>query len=170
MRILVKIGIAAMILTALFSTFPLQGTLHKWEMEQARKVDDAHVMVEQGVAIDRYFERRHMPLAGYGREMAQAARANNIDWRLLPAIAVRESSGGIESCGTNVFGWASCRLTFSSISEGIKTVARNLGGNATSTAAYYRGKTTHEILSAYNPPSIVPHYAEQVEAIMETIY
>ena len=48
-------------------------------------------------------------------------------------------------------------------------MARNLGGNNPKTAKHYADKTTDQILKAYNPPSIVPHYAEQVISIMNEI-
>lgn len=125
--------------------------------------------VNEAAAIDSFFAKRNMPLAGYGQEMVDAAQRNKIDWRLLPAISVRESSGGLQSCGANPFGWASCQSTFSTIDDAINTVARSLGGNATSTRSYYAGKTTAEILTAYNPPAIAPNYVSQVEAIMAQI-
>jgi hypothetical protein len=45
----------------------------------------------------------------------------------------------------------------------------NLGGNNPNTAKHYDEKTTKQILRAYNPPSIVPRYAEQVISIMNAI-
>ena len=142
------------------------------KIEPTASVNDEELQITASIhatLIDLYFASRGMPLAGYGKEMVEAAETNGIDWRLLPAIAVRESSGGLQACGANVFGWASCKRTFKTIEEGIQTVARHLGGNATSTATYYRGKITRQILEAYNPPSIVPDYARQVEAIMDAI-
>ncbi|MBM6707100.1 hypothetical protein H6A68_08660, partial [Bifidobacterium pullorum subsp. saeculare] len=44
-------------------------------------------------AIDVYFKARNMPLEGMGMKMVLEAEKNNIDWRLLPAIAIRESTG-----------------------------------------------------------------------------
>lgn len=119
--------------------------------------------------IDSYFSKKKMPLAGYGKEFVAEADRNGIDWRLLPAIAIRESSGGLHQCGHNPFGWASCKgITFGSIEEAINTVARHLGGNATSTRRYYSGDTRSK-LNAYNPPSIVAEYTPQVVAIMQAI-
>ena len=67
---------------------------------------------ERPARIDRYFAERKMPLAGYGAKFIEAADQCNMDWRLLPAIAVRESSGGKQACGNNPFGWGSCRTDF----------------------------------------------------------
>ena len=123
-------------------------------------------------AIDAYFANHDMPLEGTGLKMAKAADDNDIDWRLLPAIAVRESTGGKNDCKkaeNNPFGWGSCKISFDSIDDAIETVATNLGGNNPNTFKHYDNKTTKQILHAYNPPSIVPRYAEQVMAIMKDI-
>lgn len=123
-------------------------------------------------AIDSYFKEREMPLSGTGAKMIEEAIKNEIDWRLLPAIAVRESTGGKHECKrvpNNPFGWGSCKIGFKSYDEAIETVAKNLGGNNPNTAHHYDEKETIEILRAYNPPSVVPKYAEQVIAIMNAI-
>jgi len=123
-------------------------------------------------AIDSYFESRDMPLFGTGMKMVQEAEKNDLDWRLLPAITVRESTGGKFECikvSNNAFGWGSCKIGFKSNEEAIETVARNLGGNNPNTAKHYDEKTTDQILKAYNPPSIIPNYVKQVKAIMNAI-
>ncbi len=123
-------------------------------------------------AIDAYFREHDMPLEGTGKKMVEEAEKNGLDWRLLAAIAVRESTGGKHECKrvpNNAFGWGSCKISFDSNEEAIETVARNLGGNNPNTARYYENKDTKEILRAYNPPSIVPKYAEQVISIMDDI-
>lgn len=123
-------------------------------------------------AIDAYFAEHDMPLEGTGLKMVQEAETNDIDWRLLPAIAVRESTGGKFKCKkveNNPFGWGSCKIGFKSSDHAIEVVARNLGGNNPKTAKYYDDKSIKGILQAYNPPSIVPKYAEQVMNIMKNI-
>jgi hypothetical protein len=123
-------------------------------------------------AIDTYFKAHDMPLLGTGMKMVQEAEKNDLDWRLLPAVAVRESTGGKFDCQkveNNPFGWGSCKIGFDSLDKAIETVARNLGGNNPSTAKHYDDKTTKQILQAYNPPSVVPRYAEQVMSIMNAI-
>lgn len=123
-------------------------------------------------AIDAYFAEHDMPLEGTGMKMVLEAEKNDLDWRLLPAIAVRESTGGKFECKkvlNNAFGWGSCKIGFESNEKAIEVVAKNLGGNNPKTAKHYDDKTTKEILRAYNPPSIVPKYAEQVMSIMSHI-
>ena len=123
-------------------------------------------------SIDAYFKERRMPLTGMGTKMVEEAEINNLDWRLLPAIAVRESTGGKFDCKkveNNPFGWGSCKIGFDSNEHAIEIVAKNLGGNNPKTARHYNDKTTLQILRAYNPPSIVPRYADQVINIMNAI-
>ena len=123
-------------------------------------------------AIDYYFRVRSMPLYGTGMKMVVEAEKNELDWRLIPAIAIRESTGGKNECKrvkNNPFGWASCKIGFDSNDHAIEVIAHNLGGNNPNTAYHYDEKTTKEILHAYNPPSVVPRYAEQVMSIMNAI-
>ncbi len=130
------------------------------------------LLAQEAAAIDAYFKSKEMPLEGTGAKMALEADKNDLDWRLLPAISARESTGGKHDCirvTNNPFGWASCKVGFKTIGLAIETVARNLGGNNPKTAVHYDDKTTLQILHAYNPPSIVPKYAEQVIKIMNTI-
>jgi hypothetical protein len=132
----------------------------------------AEIMLARAGAIDAYFKAHGMPLAGLGKKMVQEAEKNDLDWRLLPAIAVRESTGGIHACkkaAHNFFGWGSCKISFESAEKAIEILAINLGGKNPKTEHHYSGKTTIEILRKYNPPSIVPKYAEQVISIMNTI-
>jgi len=133
---------------------------------------ETEILKAKAEAIDAYFRKRKMPLEGTGLKMVQEAEVNDIDWRLLPAIAVRESTGGKFACKkveNNPFGWGSCKFGFKSIDSAIEVVAKNLGGNNPKTAKYYKNKTTKQILHSYNPPSIVPKYTEQVISIMDTI-
>jgi len=123
-------------------------------------------------AVDAYFRDYAMPLAGTGWTMVSEAEKNSLDWRLLPAIAVRESTGGKNACKrvpNNPFGWGSCKIGFESNEHAIAILAKNLGGNNPNTDHHYAGKTTEEILKTYNPPSVVHNYAKQVMNIMKDI-
>lgn len=120
--------------------------------------------------IDAFFASHDAPLEGYGMKFVEEAEDNDLDWRLLPAIAMRESTGGKQACkkATNsVFGYGSCKLNFKSIDESIEIVARSLGGNNPNTAHHYDGKTTMQILRKYN--SVIPNYPKQVAKIMNMI-
>ncbi len=126
---------------------------------------------EHAKKIDAYFAHRNMPLEGFGMKMVIEADKNDIDWRLLPSIAVRESTGGIHACkrvAHNSFGWGGCTIGFASTNAAIETIAKNLGGNNPRTAKYYDGKTIRQILNTYNGLAVLA-YATQVKDIMDQI-
>lgn len=125
---------------------------------------------QRAEAINSFFKARSMPLSGTGMTFVLVAEKYGLDWRLLPAISIRESSGGKEACGYNAFGWGSCKLgyNFHSYEEAIESTGRNLGGANKSTARYYAGKTLEEKLYHYNG-SVEPPYIGEVIAIMGMI-
>ncbi len=127
---------------------------------------------EKAAKIDAYFASGDMPLAGYGMKMVLEAEKNDLDWRLIPAIAVRESTGGKYACKSvpySAFGWGSCKIGFKSYDHAIESLAEHLGGNNPRTARYYDNKSIEQILKTYNPPSVVPTYAKEVIAVMDKI-
>ena len=136
--------------------------------EDGGKGDYVALTKEHAEKIDAYFKKRNMPLSGYGAKMVAEAEGNNLDWRLLPAIAVKESTGGRFACGHNPFGWGSCKIKFKVWNEAIETVAKNLGGNNPITEEYYKGKTTRQKLHNYNG-SVVPTYTSEILEFMELI-
>lgn len=138
------------------------------------KEEEVKIKIQEAKAnaVDLYFKERNMPLLGYGKKMIEEAEKNNIDWRLLPAISVIESTGGKNKCKkvkNNPFGWGSCKIGFDSMEEAIEIVSKNLGGNNPNTKHYYANKNTEEILKAYNPPSVVPNYSNKVFKVMNII-
>lgn len=133
---------------------------------------DALILEAQAKAIDAYYAKYNMPLVGSGMKMAIEAKKNNLDWRLLPAISVIESTGGKHACKkvpNSFFGWGSCKIPFKSKESAIEIVAWNLGGNNPNTDHHYEGKSTGEIIDTYNPPSIVPNYKAKVFKVMNAI-
>jgi hypothetical protein len=141
------------------------------EADEALRNQNA-LLDAQGAKIDAYFKSHGAPLEGYGRKMAEVALENGIDYRLLPAIAMRESTGGIHACkkvANSPFGWGSCKISFKTMDESIETVGRNLGGNNPNTDHHYADKTVKQILQKYNPPSVVANYAYEVMDIMKDI-
>lgn len=122
---------------------------------------------EKADAIDAYYKKRAMPLEGMGMTLVLVSEKYGLDWRLLPAISVRESSGGRQACGYNAFGWGSCKLhNFNSYEEAIESIGKNLGGANPRTARYYAGKTSAEKLYYYNG-TVEPAYPGEVLDIME---
>jgi hypothetical protein len=130
--------------------------------KQAEKLSNAQ-------NIDKYFASMNLPLAGYGEAFVTSAEKYDLDYRLLPAIAMRESTGGKFSCpgSKNVFGWHSCKTKFSTYEEAIDKVAQHLAGEVKSTKGYYGNKSVRKKLRTYN--SVIPPYVDQIISIMNKI-
>ena len=125
---------------------------------------------EKAANIDKYFASMNLPLSGYGEAFVETAEKYDLDYRLLPAIAMRESTGGKFACyndDDNVFGWHSCKTTFSSQEAAIDKVGAHLAGEIKSTKGYYGGKSVRKKLRTYN--SVIPPYVDQVISIMNKI-
>lgn len=108
--------------------------------------------------IKSFFEKRSCPMHSYAADMVAAADKHKLDWRLLPSLALVESSGGKAYKNNNVFGWDSCRQKFPTIRAGIHIVAERLANSP-----YYRGKNLDDKLHAYNQN---PKYAATVKRVM----
>lgn len=143
--------------------------------DQALSVQDKAIQLERedhAAKIDAYFAAGDMPLEGYGMKMVLEAEKHDLDWRLIPAIAVRESTGGLHACkkaAFSAFGWGSCKISFKSYDHAIEVIATNLGGDNPKTARFYDNKSVKDILETYNPPNVVPTYAKEVIAVMNKI-
>lgn len=138
------------------------------EIDSREQKEAEDLATEHARKIDTYYAKRNMPLEGYGAKMVAEAEKNGLDWRILPAIAIKESTGGKFACYNNPFGWGSCKIKFDSYDDAIETVARNLGGNNPNTEQYYKGKTTEEKLHHYNN-SVVPTYTKEIYEFMELL-
>jgi hypothetical protein len=111
--------------------------------------------------LQTFFESYRCPAPYHIQDYLREADKNSIDYRLLPAISVRESTCGRHAKLNNHWGWDSARTGFASVREGIRNVARTLalGRN-------YRDKTIDGKLKTYNPN---PKYAAQVMHLMDEI-
>ena len=118
--------------------------------------------------IDTYFSKHDAPLAGHGHTFVKAADSCGMDWRLLPAIAMQESSGGKHMQYNNPFGWGGAQIPFESIDEAIMNVGWNLCGNNVSTTKWYSTTSTYEKLHWYNG-TVQPTYPNEVMWIMDQI-
>ncbi|MCZ2157543.1 MAG: glucosaminidase domain-containing protein [Bryobacterales bacterium] len=78
-------------------------------------------------------------------EFVLAAELNDLDYRLLPALAVLETGCGRAARNNNLFGWANGRKPFGSFRESIHFVAQRLR-----VAPHYRDKSLREKLKVYN--------------------
>lgn len=69
------------------------------------------------------------PLEKHAELLVRTSDEYGIDWHLLPALSVLESSGGSQACGGNAWGWGSCTLRpIASFEEGARVVAETLSG------------------------------------------
>jgi hypothetical protein len=135
------------------------------------------IVDSRAAKIDAYFAQWDLPLAGYGEEMVAAADMYGIDWRLLPALAKLETTGGKNLCKNpkatfNPFGYGSCTIGFDSFEESFYAVAKTLSGNGKNTSHLYKGKSIEEILEVYNPPAtpgITKNYHGKALKVMEDI-
>lgn len=145
--------------------------------QQAPSAEELALQVEREVKaakINAYFTKYNMPLAGSGMDMVLAAEKYGLDWRMIPAIAIRESTGGRFACKRfpeNAWGWHSCKSGLGGSTEtAIELIAQHLSGSHPRTARYYASKTTvRQKLQTYNPPSVVPTYADEVISLMNRI-
>ena len=111
--------------------------------------------------LRKFFLTLNCPLAPVTEVFVAEADSHNLDWRLLPSLAVIESSGGKVSRGNNIFGWNNGHTSFPTLGAAIHQVARTLAdGNA------YKNKSLMALLRTYNP---VEGYAEKVQQVMRQI-
>jgi hypothetical protein len=139
-----------------------------------RKIQDdiKKIRLDRIAKIESYYARHNLPLQSQAEHFIIAAEEHGIDWRLVAAIGFIESTGGKFSCQTadySAFGWGSCNIDFDSYAESIDVISMNLGGHNPNTEYFYKDKDIRGILESYNPPSIVPDYADQVMRQMEII-
>jgi hypothetical protein len=113
-------------------------------------------------ALIRFFEKNESKLVQFADEFLQAADRHKLDWRLLPSLAMVESSGGKYYQFGNIFGWDSGRTRFSSIEDCIHHVAGRLAESP-----IYKGKSIQVMLTIYNPAR--KDYATRVTAVMRDL-
>jgi hypothetical protein len=78
-----------------FSSKKVAASAQGW-IEKSRK--------KRAVMVSRGFPR-NSPLRPYGKVFVEAADTYGHDYRLMPAIAIVESSGGLRCYNYNPFGW-----------------------------------------------------------------
>ncbi|MEO8048780.1 MAG: hypothetical protein ABI833_00060 [Acidobacteriota bacterium] len=123
--------------------------------------DNAPLQDERVERLEMFFQSFGCPAPHYVSEYVGAADTYEIDYRLLPAISVLESTCGVHQRQNNRWGWASARKGFSSFRAGLEYIARQL-----SQGRYYKDKTLEEKVRMYNPS---PRYARLLKKLMQTI-
>lgn len=113
------------------------------------------------VKLETFFNAHRCPGPLHVADYLRAADTYGIDYRLLPALSVRESTCGRYARKNNRWGWDSARVGFPSVSIGIEYVTRQLALGRS-----YRGKTIEAKLRTYNPN---PLYVAEVRKLMREI-
>jgi hypothetical protein len=111
--------------------------------------------------LEKFFQSADAPAKAYSHVFLSEADHYALDWRLLPSISFVETTGGKAARNNNLFGWDCGRAEFTSMTDGIRTVAYNLGNSDR-----YRDKDLDEMLGAYNPN---PEYSRKVRSVMSRI-
>ncbi len=113
------------------------------------------------VRLEAFFKTYDCPGPFHVHEYLQAADSHALDYRLLPAISLVESTCGAFERMNNRWGWDSVQSGFVSVPAGIDYITEQLAENPR-----YKGKTVKEKLFTYNP---YPQYVRQVERLMRQI-
>lgn len=150
----------------LASNNPISSSKEIKKQEISNDIDQERL--EKALKIETYFKNRSMPLAKYSMQFVLVAEKYGLPYDFLPAIAVRESSGGKRDMNNNPFGWASAKVIFSDYNEAIEVVGKNLGGANPKTANYYGNKSIEKKLYYYNG-TVIDGYEDEVMAIMDKI-
>src|SRR5579872_5500933 len=111
--------------------------------------------------LTSFFKAHQCPQPYHAEDYVHAADMYSVDYRLLPAVSVRESTCGVYQRGNNFWGWDSARTGFESVTRGIHFILRQLAWGR-----YYRGKSLDEKIHVYNPN---PQYVREVRELMRQI-
>ena len=111
--------------------------------------------------LERFFTNYHYPSPHYSADYIRAADTHKLDYRLLPAISLVESTCGVHEQRNNRWGWNSGKKAFASIPTGIYFITSQLAQGF-----YYKNKMTPAKLLTYNP---APKYSVQVQRLMREI-
>jgi hypothetical protein len=112
-------------------------------------------------SLRKFFLTLNCPLVSAAEMFVAEADSHNLDWRLLPSLAIIESSGGKASHGNNIFGWNNGHAAFPTLGAAIHQVAKTLANGSA-----YKNKSLMALLRTYNP---VQGYAEKVQLMMSRI-
>lgn len=116
---------------------------------------------QRGARLEAFFKAYGCPAPLHVDEYLRAADTHALDYRLLPAISLVESTCGAFERLNNRWGWDSAQSGFSSVTAGIEFITTQLAEAPT-----YKGKSLKEKLFTYNP---YPQYVRQVEKLMRQI-
>jgi hypothetical protein len=113
------------------------------------------------LVLERFFRLYGCPAPHHVAEYLRAADTYGLDYRLLPAISIRETLCGVSAWQNNWWGYHPGQQNFPSVPVGIDFVTRVLVQGD-----FYKGKTLDQKLFTYNPKI---KYPEEVKGIMRQI-
>ena len=112
--------------------------------------------------LEKFFRYYHCATPYPTSDYLHAADRYGLDYRLLPAISIRETACGVgQQRENNHWGYHADQQSFPSVAEGIDFLSRRLTEHP-----FYRGKTLQDKLFAYNPRAAYP---DEVKRIMRQI-
>ena len=126
------------------------------EKAQIRSNEDPRIL-----SLRRFFQRHKAPAEHFSEVFVKEADAYNLDWRLLPGLALVESGGGKHCRRHNLFGWKNGEASFASFAAAIREVAWFL-----SNSDLYKNKSIDRMLLTYNRN---PLYRKKVKQVMRMI-
>lgn len=105
--------------------------------------------------VKAFFKEHNSPLADYADEFIKVADRYNLDYRLMPAIAMHESQGGkkMPKESFNPFGYGIYGgkvMKFDSFASAIERVGKGLRTDYLDQGL----STPYEIMTKYTPPSL----------------
>ena len=115
----------------------------------------------RGARLEAFFRAYDCPSPLHVDEYLRAADSYSLDYRLLPAISLVESTCGTFEHRNNRWGWDSVQSGFVSVPAGIEYITAQLAENPR-----YKGKSIKQKLYTYNP---YHGYVRQVERLMHQI-
>jgi hypothetical protein len=115
--------------------------------------------------IERYMTKRNAPLGSEAEYIVTMANKFEIDYRLLPAISIIESSGGLKLYRKyNAWGWGGAKgFTFENWEHSIYVVSRGMAGY------YLLGLDTPEKMAPRYNPHTPNEWSGKVRMVMNQI-
>lgn len=102
------------------------------------------------------------PVAAQAEAFVQHADLRGLDYRLMPALAFVESTGGKFARGNNFMGWANGNKAFPSREAAIAVMADALANGPS-----YRGKSLRAKMRAFNGAN--PGYGDRIIQVMRMV-
>lgn len=174
----IPIFIVFVVLFSLYAKYDVNGyisrqnlSLHYQALPEANNNSLVSVEAEDGriQALEEFFESYNSPLKSYASVIVSEADKHNIDYRLIPAIAMQESTlckkiikDSYNCWGFGIYGGKVTK--FANYEEAIETVTRTLSKKYVQKGL----EEPHEIVQKYTP-SDEGKWANVVNMMMEEI-